>query len=119
MYTAFYSDFAFFVLRFAVGVIFISYSLLKIKKQMPFGKKYNWANLLIGIMELVGGLLIISGFWIKHAAAVLAVLMAGAMYFHIFIWKNKFRSGLAVTFLLFAALLLLSLTGGGNWRIII
>ena len=119
MLSYFYTDFGFFILRFAVGIVFISHSLPKIRKQIPFGKKYSWLNFLIGLTELVGGLIILSGLWIRGGAIILSILMMGAMYFHILVWKDKFRDGWVLPFLLFSALILLVLTGGGNWRMVI
>lgn len=118
MFSQFYIDFAFFILRFSIGIIFIFHSLSKLKKEIPFGKKYKWLNFAIGILELGGGLLIISGLWIRPVAFILSGLMLGAMCFHILIWKDKFKYGWEMPFLLFAGNLLLALTGGGNWKIV-
>jgi len=118
MYDIALSDFGFFVLRFAIGIILVAYGIPKLRaKKTPF--KTKWLNLILGIWELFAGLLLIAGLWIGFVATVVALEMLGAVYFNILVWKKGFKSGWGFPFLVLCALILLALTGGGNWRIII
>ncbi|MBU4421969.1 DoxX family protein [Candidatus Parcubacteria bacterium] len=118
MYNYILSDLGFFVLRFSVGIILIAHGIPKIRtRKAPFTT--GWKNLLLGIWELLGGFLLVAGLWMNFVATGLAIEMLGAIYFHILVWKQVFKGGWELPFLIFCALILLALTGGGNWRIII
>ena len=118
MYNTVLNDLGFFVLRFAIGIIFIVHGIPKLRaKKEPF--KVKWMNMFLGIWELLGGLLLIAGLWMNFIEVSLATEMIGAIYFHILVWKQGFKSGWEFPFLVLSALIILILTRGGNWRIII
>lgn len=45
-------------------------------------------TILIGLIEVVGGILILVGFWTHYAAFFLSGIMVGAIYFKMFVWHT-------------------------------
>ena len=43
---------------------------------------------ILGVVEVVAGLLVLVGLWIQIAALMLIIVMLGAIYFKVFVWKT-------------------------------
>lgn len=78
------------VLRIALGVVFIAHSLLKlIVFTLPGTAQFfeahgfpGWTAYPVFVAELVGGTLLISGFYTRYAALALVPVIAGAFTIH-------------------------------------
>lgn len=118
------SDLGLFILRFAVGLIFLIHGLQKrgMWKMQPSAempsKMINIMKLL-SVVEPLGAIALIIGIMPQTAAAVLALVMAGAIYFKIIVWKKKMTEpgGWEFDLILLAANLAILLTGGGNIKL--
>jgi len=66
---------------------------------------------LVMIGETVGGLMLVSGFFVRYAAAVLAVIMVGA------IWIVKLPNPFEFELVLLGVLVGLMVSGSGDYRI--
>ncbi|MBI2626250.1 MAG: DoxX family protein [Candidatus Nealsonbacteria bacterium] len=89
-----FNDFGLFLLRLAVGLIFLAHGIqkrgmwkMKPSPEMP-SKMINIMRML-SIIEPLGGIALISGIFTQLAAIALALVMIGAIYFKIAIWKKK------------------------------
>lgn len=90
-----YFDNAFWLMQAVVGVIFMVHSMGKIKNPAGIASTYGapkLVGLLHGLVELVGGLLLIVNYYPQYVAALFALIMLGAIYFKIFKWKSPFFS---------------------------
>lgn len=84
-----------FLLRLAVGVIFIYHAIPKLKepKSMASAMDCNFNQVLgLGIMEFIGGLSLIGGVGTGFSALVLAVIMMGAIYHKTRKWHVPFMA---------------------------
>ena len=125
-------SFAALVLRLVLGIIFVAHGYPKLFKK-EFGPKGFSAFLknigiplpiffayVVGISEVVGGLLLILGLWTRLGAFLIACIMIVAM------WKVKFKTGLfaktmeggwvggyELDLALFAIAIALTVAGGG------
>lgn len=71
--------------RAVTGVIFLVHGIPKLKDDRP-----GWKAL--GLGECLAGVLLIAGFFVKYAALLGIVVMAGALYHKIFKWKTPFTT---------------------------
>ncbi|MBI2450666.1 MAG: DoxX family protein [Candidatus Nealsonbacteria bacterium] len=113
-----YSDFGIFLLRLAVGLIFLIHGTQKLamwkmkpSPEMP-SKMINIMRAL-SVVEPVSSLVLISGIFTQLAAGALALVMVGAIYFKAVVWKKKFSEpgGWEFDFILLAANLAIILNG--------
>lgn len=116
------SDIALFVLRVLVGTIFILHGLPKLKNPAWSANVGvpKQIGLLVGVGEVFGGTGLILGLFTRVAALGPLLVMAGALYFHIFKWKDPFvstKGGYEYPLLLFAISLFFLLTGAGAWSV--
>ncbi|MDP3792576.1 MAG: DoxX family protein [bacterium] len=84
-----------FLLRLAVGVIFIYHAIPKLQnpKAMATGTGWRLGQVLgLGIIEFMSGLSLIGGITIKLSALLLSVVMVGAIYHKINKWKVPFSA---------------------------
>ncbi|OGM98713.1 MAG: hypothetical protein A2817_02325 [Candidatus Yanofskybacteria bacterium RIFCSPHIGHO2_01_FULL_39_8b] len=99
-----------FLLRLAVGVIFIYHAIPKLRDPQKMASGAGWTNLQVlglGIIEFMGAVSLIGGVSTRFSALVLAIVMVGAMYHKIKKWHVPFMSagstGWEFDFLLFCA----------------
>lgn len=80
-----------------------------------------WFTILLGAVELAGGLFIAVGLFTHYAAFFLAGVMLGAIYFKIFVWKTgiygKNNAGWYYDALLLAGVGMLFALGAGAWSL--
>ncbi len=124
-------DLASLILRLSLGAIMISHGIPKIKKREVLGKKWNshygvpkatvW---LTGILQIVGGLVLLVGFLTSLTSLVLGLDMLAALAICIFNSHHRepFNSvspdkGWDVNLLLVAAFVTLILLGPGQWSL--
>ena len=124
-------DLATLILRLALGVIMVSHGIPKIKKREVLGKKWNdhygvpkatiW---LTGILQIVGGLVLLVGLFTSLTSLVLTLDMLAALFICIFNSHHRepFNSvtpvkGWDVNLLLVASLIAVLLLGGGKWSL--
>ena len=69
--------------RIVIGCVFIYHSLSK------FGGAGSFM-LLIGVVELIGGIFILMGYKIRIASSALGLIMIGAIYNKMFVWGGGF-----------------------------
>ncbi|MDP3696517.1 MAG: DoxX family protein [Candidatus Taylorbacteria bacterium] len=84
-----------FLLRLAVGAIFIYHAIPKLRepKSMASAIGWNFNQVLgLGIMEFIGGLSLIGGVGMQFSSLVLAVIMMGAIYHKIKKWHVPFSA---------------------------
>lgn len=91
-----YYGIGFSALRFVIAIIFIVHGWPKIKNpkgiaDAAWGGR-TWAGLLQGLIEVVGGLLLIFGFWMEWTLLVLIVIMLGALFYKIAKWRVPFMA---------------------------
>ncbi|OGE79015.1 MAG: hypothetical protein A2751_00965 [Candidatus Doudnabacteria bacterium RIFCSPHIGHO2_01_FULL_46_14] len=88
-----YADIAFWVLQAVVGVIFIVHAVPKLKNPAQVASAYgapSFVGTLHGAIEVAAGVALIANQFVQYAAAVVALIMLGAIYFKIFKWKMPF-----------------------------
>lgn len=115
---------AFLVLRLGIGVVFVYHGLLKLLNAAGIAQAVGMSNtlvLILGLVEILAGLLVVLGILVRYAALVLALVMIGAIYFKILVWHIPFianqATGWEFDFILLAVNLALALTEGGQWSI--
>jgi len=73
---------------------------------------------ILGVVEVVAGLLVLVGLWIQIAALMLIAVMLGAIYFKVFVWKTGIygdkNNGWYYDALLLASAGILLTIGGGS-----
>ena len=115
-----FSDFGLLLLRLAVGLIFLIHGTKKLgmwkmkpSPEMPS----NMLNIMraLSVVEPLAGAALILGVFTQLAAIVLALVMAGALYFKIVVWKKKFAEpgGWEIDFMLLMVNLSIIFIGGG------
>ena len=105
------------VLRLAIGAVFVVHGWPKVKSPGGFAQAawrgYRPAATIQGLVEMVGGLALIGGFWIGRSCVVLGAIMLGALYYKIVKWKVPFmatdKTGWEFDLVLLAGLLTLLL----------
>ncbi|MDO8601188.1 MAG: DoxX family protein [bacterium] len=116
-----FNDLGLFLLRLAVGIVFLVHGKQKLamwkmqpSEQMPSGM-LNMMRFL-SLAEIAGGLALIFGVLTQLAAIGLAIIMLGAIYYKIKIWKKKFSEpgGWEFDLVLLTANLAILLNGGGS-----
>lgn len=107
-------------LRIAVAAVFLTHGLAKRgmwkmapSEQMP-GLQLNLMRFL-SIVEPLAGIGVLLGIFTVYSALALAIVMIGAMYFKISVWKKKFSetSGWEFDLVLLAAALMIAAAGPG------
>jgi uncharacterized membrane protein YphA (DoxX/SURF4 family) len=116
-----YSALAPFILRVIVGLIFLDLGYLMFK-----GEKTNWLNSfqilriknpllmikIIGVVEIIGGLMLLAGAYTQIAALILGILTFSETYIE-YQNPNILKRGLAFYVLILSILLSLLLSGAG------
>ena len=119
-----FDDWALLILRLAVGIIFLAHGLSKVKNLSGTGKWFEsigfnpglfWGPL-VAYVETIGGLAVLIGFFTQLAAPLLAGVMIVAGGWKIKS-KQKLVGGFELDFILLAAVLLLTVLGGGNFGV--
>lgn len=119
-----FNDLGLFLLRLAVGLIFLAHGTQKLETwemkpaQMP-SYLFNMMKFLSTI-EPLAGMALILGISTQLAAAALSLVMMGALYHKIVIWKKKLTEpgGWELDLVLFAANLTILFSGGGSIAIL-
>jgi len=108
-----YGDWGLFALRVAVGVIFLTHGIYKLKSAKMTG---NWK--VLGTFEILGGLGILLGIYTQLAALGLSLVMVGAIYMKTQKWKAPFmvmeKPGWEFDVMLLAGTIALLLMGPGS-----
>ena len=109
-------------LRLALGAIFLAHGYQKLSQDkaqfagwlesMKFkpGKFWAW---LVTLVEFLGGIALIVGFWTQLVALILAIQFLVILFW--FKRGQKFIGGWELDFLIFMALLALLILGPGAW----
>lgn len=76
----------------------------------------------LGLVEVIGGIMILIGLFTQYAAFVLSGVMVGAIYMKAFVWKTGIygenNNGWYYDALLLAGTGILFAVGGGDWVLI-
>lgn len=113
-------DFGLFLLRLVAGIIFIYHGWPKIVKAgslvQGMGMSSGWVWT-VGVIEFIGGIALIAGVWPQLFSLLIGVVMVGAMYKKMSVWRVPFSSqgttGWEFDLILLAACLTIFFTGGG------
>ncbi len=118
-----FSDWGILILRVVVGLIFVGHGWPKIKdlkttasnfEGMGFKPGKLWGTL-VALLEFLGGIALIVGFFTQIVALLFAIEFAVILL--TVKRKSGFVGGYEFELLLFAAVLLLTLIGGGAWSV--
>ncbi len=119
-----YADLGMWLMRLALGVIFLVHAMPKLKKPAHMAQGMGWPSwgiTLLGLVELLGGLSVILGVYTQVGALLLGLVMLGALYFKISKWKTPFtamdKMGWEFDLLLLATALAVLLTSGGSYQL--
>lgn len=121
-------DFALLVLRLVLGAVFIWAGYAKwfiwagVPEGMPMAEWMVYLTKFLSIVEPLGGAALILGFLTRWAAAGLAIIMAGSLYFVYSQYWNGFFTGMQGTGMDYNVLLLvgsvvLAAFGAGCWAV--
>ncbi len=108
------------VLRLGVGIIFLYHASTKFKmwKMQPSAQMSSGMLSLmkfLSVAELLGGLAVLFGVLTQFAAAGLAIIMLGAIYMKVSMWKKTFSGdgGWELDFIILCACITLMLGDAG------
>lgn len=116
-----YNDIGLFVLRLAIGIIFIYHALPKLKGAkmmsqamgMPAGMIF-----MLGAVELLSSVGLVLGIYMQLAALLLGIVMIGAIYFKMAKWHMPFaamdKTGWEFDLILLAGNIAILLGSGGS-----
>ncbi len=103
-YLSAFSEFGIWFLQFAVGVIFIYHGWPKLKSKVS---ALGIGGFVHGSIEILGGVAMIFGWYVREVALIFIIIMLGAIYFKKFKWGIPFFSmnstGWEFDFILLAA----------------
>ncbi|HEX5429563.1 MAG TPA: DoxX family protein [Patescibacteria group bacterium] len=88
-----YASLGFWVMQAVVGIIFIYHSGFKIKHPSQIASAYGapaFVGLAHGLVELVGGALLVVNFYAQPVAFIFGLIMLGAIYMKMFKWNVGF-----------------------------
>jgi putative oxidoreductase len=106
-----YGDWGLLVLRLAIGIIFLYHGVKKLDGKMGSFMTF------IGVCETLGGLGLALGFLTQLAALGIGIIMIGALYKKLFVWKMPFtamdKTGWELDFILLAVCVLIFIVGDG------
>lgn len=121
MYLQSFGDWALLAPRIALGIIFFVHGKQKWgmwRAQPSPEMSSGMLNVMrfLSIMEPLGAIAVISGFLTQFAALGLALVMMGAIWFKIRIWKVGFTgvNGWELDFMNISTCILLIIVGAGN-----
>jgi putative oxidoreductase len=117
-----FTDAALLLVRFMVGIVFVTSGYKHLKDPETRSKDIEMSKsctIFLGAAELVGGLGVVSGVLAQVAAIGLILLMLGAIQKKIFVWHAGFwgksgTNGWSYDTMLIAMNLVTVTTGGGN-----
>lgn len=119
-----WSDLAPLVLRLALAATFIVHGTNKIpmwKIEPSVEMPKNMLNMMkfLSVAETLGGIALLLGFLTQIAALGLILVMLGALYYKIFLWKRKFSpdGGFEIDILIIASLIPLFMLGAGAYSV--
>jgi putative oxidoreductase len=109
--------------RVIAGVLFVTFSIGKFSDHMHEAMDFDhygipWANItvyIVGVVELMGGLLLVVGLFTRLAALILALNMVGAIATAGRVDGGSFHLGVAPTLLV--AMLFLVWAGSGAYAV--
>jgi len=84
-----------FLLRLAVGAIFIYHAVPKLRDPRKMASSMGWSSsqaLGLGIVEFISGFALIGGVGVKMASLALIVVMLGAIFHKIKKWHVPFKA---------------------------
>jgi len=113
-------DWALLLVRIVVGILFLHHGIGKFAmwKMAPSEKMSRSLIMIMRILSIVeplGALGVLLGIYTLYATLGLAVVMVGALYYKIFVWKKRFSGdgGWELDITLLVILLLLAAMGSG------
>ena len=113
-FSTFGMDFALLLLRLILAQIFILHGILKIKNPDPFARNF----IPLGFFELISGILVGLGLFTEIAALLFVLIMLGAIYFKIFVWRNKtYPNNLEFEVIILITSLAVLILGPGSFRL--
>ena len=119
-----YNDIGLLILRLTVAVIFIYHALPKLKNAKGMAQMMGMPAgmiLMLGVIEFLSSVGLVLGIYTQLAAALLAIVMIGAIYFKTVKWHMPFaamdKTGWEFDLILLAASIAILLNGGGSMGI--
>ena len=112
-------DLALLIVRVVFGVIFVSHGWTKFSSPAKWSQGLGYPTFigfLVGCGEFLGGLGVLFGTLTQIAAFGPLIVMLGALYHHIFKWKQKFAEW-ELPLMLLAVAFALILLGAGAYSI--
>jgi len=108
-----YAHEAMFFARIVIGCIFLYHSLSK------FGGQSSFFMTIVGVVELVSAILVILGTKIRMAGSLLGLVMLGAIFSKIFIWRAGFSGvgGWEFDIMIISALFVLVTVDSSKYRL--
>ncbi len=108
------------VLRLALAAVFIYHAMPKLKNPSAVAQGMKWPSPLVsllGFVELMAGVFVALGIYTQLNALILGIVMLGALYHKLAIWKTPFsgQNGWELDLMLFASALTIFGAGGGDW----
>lgn len=120
-----YGDVGLFVLRFVVAVIFLVHGVPKLRNAGAMGTGMGMPAggvFLLGAIESLSALGLILGVQVSLAALLLGLVMVGAIWKKMAVWRVPFSgtnaTGWEFDVVLLAAAIAILLTGGGTIRLL-
>lgn len=109
-----------FVLRIALASVFLFHAMPKLKNPSALAQSMKWSPVLVsllGLVEIVGSVSIVLGIFTELGALLLVLVMLGALYLKLFVWKTPFsgQNGWELDLILLASALAVMATDGGSW----
>lgn len=118
-----YIDIGLFALRIAIALIFLVHGIWKIQH----GKKVaessgmgssGWFFVFLGWLEFFGSLALLAGIITQAAAAILGLIMVGAIYFKVWKWQIPFtahdKTGWEFDLMILAGCIMIFIAGAGK-----
>lgn len=90
-----YADWGLLALRVVLTIVFLVHCKNKILKPAGMAQGLGWpkaAVVILGLVELLGALYVLTGFYAQSGAMFMAIVMLGALYHKIFKWKVPFTA---------------------------
>lgn len=104
-----------FLLRLVLGQIFLVHGWRKlVNKESDGSPKYKF----LGMVEILGGALLVTGFLYWFGALIAIVIMLGALFLKAFVWEGQsYVSNAEYDVLILLASLVVLALGAGAWSL--